>query len=166
MTSAAAFIAGDWGTSNLRLALCDRDGRPLDTRKGPGAADSRGRFAEVFDTLNSEWRSAHGELPLLMCGMAGSAFGWLEAPYLPSPTELYELADALVQPRPGVSIVPGVRLHQSAGRSRRDAWRRNTAAGCAGRRARAGTGHGKATGLHAGTHTKWVALHGGVMQEF
>ena len=33
MTSAAAFIAGDWGTSNLTLALCDEDGQALETRK-------------------------------------------------------------------------------------------------------------------------------------
>ena len=44
-----AFIAGDWGTSNLTLALCDEGGHALETRKGPGAANSRGRFAEVFD---------------------------------------------------------------------------------------------------------------------
>ncbi len=166
MTSAAAFIAGDWGTSNLRLALCDRDGRPLDTRKGPGAADSRGRFAEVFDTLNSEWRSAHGELPLLMCGMAGSAFGWLEAPYLPSPTELYELADALVQPRPGVSIVPGVRCTNPLGAPDVMRGEETQLLGALAGALAPALDTGRQLVCMPGTHTKWVALHGGVMQEF
>ena len=56
MTFPAAFIAGDWGTSNLTLALCDEDGQALETRKGPGAADSRGRFEQVFDGLAADWR--------------------------------------------------------------------------------------------------------------
>jgi len=33
----ARYIAGDWGTSNLRLVLCDAGGTPLDSRTGPGA---------------------------------------------------------------------------------------------------------------------------------
>lgn len=51
--STPAFIAGDWGTSNLRLRLCAADGTALDSREGPGAADSRGRFAEVYDGLTA-----------------------------------------------------------------------------------------------------------------
>ena len=36
--SAAAFIAGDWGTSHLRLNLCDQLGNVLESKKGPGVA--------------------------------------------------------------------------------------------------------------------------------
>ncbi|HEY6126402.1 MAG TPA: 2-dehydro-3-deoxygalactonokinase, partial [Steroidobacteraceae bacterium] len=103
-----AFIAGDWGTSNLTLALCDEDGKAIERRKGPGAAESRGRFAEVFDGLSADWLAAHGALPAVLCGMVGSAFGWREAPYLPAPADLYELADDAVSPRDGVSIVRGM----------------------------------------------------------
>ena len=71
----AAYIAGDWGTSNLRLALCDVNGRALEIRKGPGAAESRERFAQVFDDLTADWMAAHGRLPVVLCGMVGSAFG-------------------------------------------------------------------------------------------
>ena len=78
-----AFIAGDWGTSNLTLALCDEDGNALETRKGPGAANSRGRFAEVFDELAADWLKSPGPLPSVLCGMVGSAFGWREAPHYP-----------------------------------------------------------------------------------
>src|SRR3954468_16310711 len=89
----AAFIAGDWGTSNLRLALCDARGAVLDTRSGPGAADSRGRFAEVFDSHPGDWRRTHGALPAILSGRAGSSFGWRKAAYLVCPAELAELAD-------------------------------------------------------------------------
>ena len=115
MTFPAAFIAGDWGTSNLTLALCDEDGQALETRKGPGAADSRGRFAEVFDELAAEWRKVHGPLPSVLCGMVGSAFGWREAPYLPCPADLYELAEDPVVVREGVTIVPGMRCTNPLG---------------------------------------------------
>ena len=32
----AAFIAGDWGTTHLRLFLCDRNGHVLEAKVGPG----------------------------------------------------------------------------------------------------------------------------------
>ena len=79
MTS-AAFIAVDWGTSNARFALCEAHGHPLEMREGPGAAQARGRLAEVFDEITAVWHEKHGQLPALMCGMVGSAFGWVEAP--------------------------------------------------------------------------------------
>src|SRR5687767_4288784 len=115
MTFPAAFIAGDWGTSNLTLALCDEDGQALETRKGPGAAQSRGQFAQVFDELSTEWTNTHGPLPAVLCGMVGSAFGWREAPYLPCPADLYELSAEPVVARDRVCIVPGMRCTNPLG---------------------------------------------------
>jgi hypothetical protein len=40
--------------------------------------------------------------------MVGSAFGWREAPYLPCPADLHELADSTIVVRDSVSIVPGM----------------------------------------------------------
>jgi 2-dehydro-3-deoxygalactonokinase len=82
---AAKFIAGDWGTSNLRLFLCDAEGAALDAISGPGAADSSGRFAPVFGSLTARWKESHGVLPAVLCGMVGSSLGWTQAPYLPCP---------------------------------------------------------------------------------
>ena len=159
-----AFIAGDWGTSNLRLALCDSDGHALETRKGPGAAESRGRFAEIFDDLTRGWRAGR-ELPALLCGMVGSAFGWCEATYLPIPAELGELADALVSPREGVHIVPGMRCTNPLGAPDVMRGEETQLLGALG---------GLAAGLDSdrhlvclpGTHTKWVSVRGGLVQEF
>jgi 2-dehydro-3-deoxygalactonokinase len=159
----AAFIAGDWGTSNLRLALCDAAGGVLELRKGAGAADSRGRFAEVFDGLAADWRGAHGELPAVLCGMVGSAFGWAEAPYLPCPAELAELADALVAVRPGVHIVPGMRCTNPLGAP--DVMRGEETQ-LLGAQQQARLGAGRQLVCMPGTHTKWVSLLDGIVQEF
>jgi 2-dehydro-3-deoxygalactonokinase len=58
--SAASFIAGDWGTSNLRLFLCNAQGVALDSTSGPGAAESHGRFAGVLCSLTAGWQGSNG----------------------------------------------------------------------------------------------------------
>ena len=162
--SAAAFIAGDWGTSNLRLALCDAEGQVLEVRKGPGAAESRGKHAEVFDSLSADWRRAHGELPTVLCGMAGSTFGWLEVPYLPCPAELYELAENPARVRDGVFIVSGMRCSNPLGAP--DVMRGEETQLLGARHLDASLEEGNQLVCMPGTHTKWVSLHKGVVQEF
>lgn len=165
MVSRAAFIAGDWGTSNLRLALCDADGVALETRRGPGAAEARGRFPEVFDSLTADWRSAHAGVPAVLCGMVGSTLGWREVPYLPCPGDLFELPDACTEVRGGVHIVPGLRCTNPLGAP--DVMRGEETQ-LLGARHPAGALREEARGLVCmpGTHTKWVSLHDGDVQEF
>ena len=162
--SAAAFIAGDWGTTNGRLMLCDAHGRVLDTRKVPGAAEARGRFAAVFDAATGEWRGTHGELPVILCGMAGSTLGWLEVPYLPCPADLTELDDALSSPRPGVFIVPGMRCTNPLGAP--DVMRGEETQLLGACELDAALARGRQLVCLPGTHTKWASLHEGVLQEF
>jgi 2-dehydro-3-deoxygalactonokinase len=66
---AASFVAGDWGTSHLRLFLCDAEGSVLDSGTGPGAADVSGRFSDAFESLTARWEQPHGALPAVLCGM-------------------------------------------------------------------------------------------------
>ena len=70
MPNTPAFIAGDWGTSNLTLALCDAGGDTLEMRKGPGAAESRGRFAQTFDELTASWLASGQLIEGLQIGRA------------------------------------------------------------------------------------------------
>jgi len=162
--SGAAYIAGDWGTSNLRLFLCAGDDRVLATASGPGAAESRGHFAEVFDGLTAAWRKDNGALPAVLCGMAGSAFGWVEAPYLSCPEEVASVALSLATPRAGVHIVPGMRCSNPLGAP--DVLRGEETQ-LLGALAQAPA---LATGRHLvclpGTHSKWVSLHDGVVLDF
>jgi 2-dehydro-3-deoxygalactonokinase len=160
----AAFIAGDWGTTNLRLTLCDAEGQTLDMRKGPGAAESRGKHAEIFETLSADWRRAHGELPAVLSGMVGSTIGWLEVPYLPCPAELYELAENPVRVRDGVFIVSGMRCSNPLGAP--DVMRGEETQLLGARHLDASLEEGSQLVCMPGTHTKWVSLHKGVVQEF
>jgi 2-dehydro-3-deoxygalactonokinase len=159
-----AFIAGDWGTTNGRLTLCDAQGKALDTRKVPGASEARGRFADVFDAATGEWRSAHGELPAILCGMAGSTIGWLEVAYLPCPADLTELDDALASPRPGVSVVPGMRCTNPLGAP--DVMRGEETQLLGACEIEPALANGRQLVCLPGTHTKWASLHEGVLQEF
>jgi 2-dehydro-3-deoxygalactonokinase len=161
--SAAAFIAGDWGTSNLRLRLYADDGGVLDSRDGPGAADSRGRFAAVFDELTSAWRAPR-PLPALLCGMVGSTFGWTEAPYLPCPEDVGGLADSLTRARPDVHVVPGMRCVNPLGAP--DVMRGEETQLLGALVLHPELGRGRHLVCMPGTHTKWVALHDGTVLEF
>jgi 2-dehydro-3-deoxygalactonokinase len=171
----ASFVAGDWGTSHLRILLCDTNGAVLDRRQGPGAAETRGRdsgdhdaahrYTVAFDSLTAAWEAAHGMLPAVLCGMVGSTIGWIHAPYVPCPAQPEQIVESCVTAHAGqVHIVPGLSC-----RNRLDApdflrgeetqilgalhlvpaLRRGTRILCL-----------------PGTHTKWVVLEEGSVREF
>jgi 2-dehydro-3-deoxygalactonokinase len=163
--SGASFIAGDWGTSNLRLHLCDAQGVALDGRTGPGAAECGGRFAEILRSLTAPCAASRPALPTVLCGMVGSNIGWAEAPYVACPALPEQIADASVALCDGrVHIVPGLSC-----RNRYDApdFLRGEETQILGalnlieplRRER------RLLCL-PGTHTKWVVLQDGAVREF
>ncbi len=94
------FIAGDWGTSNLRLYLCeikDRTASIIDTKFGAGVSQINGDFEEHFFNLAQEWLDASDDLPVLLSGMIGSTIGWREAPYLSCPVSTKAIAEGRLQ---------------------------------------------------------------------
>ncbi len=123
MTS-AALIAIDWGTSNLRAALLDTSGQPLEQRSAPGGvmAVKDGRFEEALRSLCGDWMAAH-DCALIASGMVGSRQGWKEAPYLDCPARIDTAARTLTTialPMPGGSarqlhIAPGLRYQEPTG---------------------------------------------------
>jgi len=166
----ASFVAGDWGTSNLRLFLCDAVGTPLDQKSGPGAADVAGpdraaRFAETFDSLTAPWKAANGELPVVLCGMVGSSIGWVQAPYVPCPTLPERIIDACCALRNGaIHIVPGLSCH-----NRFDApdFMRGEETQILGALTRIPElRQGTRLLCLPGTHTKWILLNDGVLRDF
>ena len=163
--SAPIFIAGDWGTSNLRLFLCDAQGVTHDSRNGPGAAQASGQFDRVFESLTAPWVEKYGVLPAVLCGMVGSNIGWALAPYAPCPTQPQQIVDACIALDGGrIQIVPGL--------------------SCRNRFAAPDVMRGEETqilgalGLHErlrqgrwilclpGTHTKWVVVEDGSVRDF
>jgi 2-dehydro-3-deoxygalactonokinase len=110
----ARFIAGDWGTSRLRLFLCG-DGAVLARREGPGIAEAGGRAAEIFAALTQDWEA---KLPALLCGMVGSTIGWREAPYCRCPAAPDAIAQAALRFDVGgrqIAIIPGLSCTNASG---------------------------------------------------
>jgi 2-dehydro-3-deoxygalactonokinase len=159
------FVAGDWGTSNLRLFLCDDSGAVLETASGPGAADSQGQFERVFDSLLAKWAAHPLESPVVLCGMVGSTIGWIQAPYLACPAKPEDIATACATLRDGrIRIIPGLSC-----RNRFDApdFMRGEETQILGAMAlQPALRQGRRLLCLPGTHTKWVMLDDGAVIEF
>lgn len=121
----AGLIALDWGTTALRAFRMDATGTVLETRHRPwgimnlppaahGVADPEpgAAFERALRDTCGDWLAAAPGVPLLACGMVGSAQGWHEAKYLPTPISLDELARGLTlvarRDGPPLHIVPGL----------------------------------------------------------
>jgi 2-dehydro-3-deoxygalactonokinase len=161
----ASFVAGDWGTSHLRLFLCNAQGVALARSHGPGAAAVSGNFASVFDSLLTEWEQRHGVLPAVLCGMVGSSIGWMQAPYVPCPANPEQIADACVQLRSGgVHIVPGLSCRNRLNAP--DFLRGEETQILGALNLVAALHQGRWLLCLPGTHTKWVVLEDGSVREF
>jgi 2-dehydro-3-deoxygalactonokinase len=104
-------IAIDWGTSSLRGALIDADGRVVEERafaRGILTVEP-GEFPAVFETCFGDWMTL--DALCLIAGMAGSQQGWVEAPYCPCPAGFDDVAARLAWIVPGrIAIVPGLSI--------------------------------------------------------
>ena len=125
MSPGAALVALDWGTTSLRAWLLDAGGAVLDSRRsGSGLltvtreardaeSDVGATFEAVFVRTCADWVTDRPDLPVLACGMVGSAHGWVDAGYRDVPTPLETSAADLVRidHRAGrLHVVPGLRL--------------------------------------------------------
>lgn len=154
------FIAADWGTTNRRAYLIGRDGRNVDEFEDGRGALSIGKGE--FPAAVAQIRERLGDLPLLLAGMIGSNRGWVEAPYVPCPAGIEQLAGKLVWVEPGrTAIVPGVSY---ADDTRADVMRGEEVQVLGALAA----GAVPADGLvcHPGTHNKWIRLRGGRIVAF
>ena len=160
------YIAGDWGTSRLRLSLCLGD-RVVETLQGPGIGDLREPAGEALRPLLAGWRQAHGPLPILLCGMAGSRNGWREAPYLPCPADLSTLGVAALRfeaDEAPVAIAPGLSCRSRLGSP--DVMRGEETQIAGAIALQPGLGTGRHLLCLPGTHTKWAHLQDGHVRDF
>nr|WP_279343606.1 2-dehydro-3-deoxygalactonokinase [Variovorax terrae] len=103
-------VAVDWGTSSLRGALFAPDGRVLEEQSFERGilTVERGGFATVFEACFDRWMRPPGSF-CLISGMAGSQQGWREAPYCPCPAGQPDVAARLTWIEPGrIALVPGL----------------------------------------------------------
>jgi len=163
--SSVRFVAGDWGTSNLRLFLCDASGTVLQSASGPGAADSQGRFEQVFDSLLVKWTNQPHEAPAVLCGMVGSTIGWVQAPYLACPARPEDIAMACATLRGGsIRIIPGLSCRNPFDAP--DVMRGEETQILGAMQLKPALREGRRLLCLPGTHTKWVLLEDGAVIEF
>jgi len=121
----AQLIALDWGTTSLRAYKLAAGGVVLEQRalssgimqlpKTPrviNAGECADGFELAFEDACGDWLDAQPDLPVIACGMVGSAQGWREAAYCETPANVANLGNSLqtVVSLRGtrVHIVPGV----------------------------------------------------------
>jgi 2-dehydro-3-deoxygalactonokinase len=153
------FIAVDWGTTNRRAYRIDPGGKSsgeFEDAKGILAIEGDGFSAAV-----AEIRERLGDHPLLMAGMIGSNRGWKDAPYVPCPAGIDDLAGKLVWAAEREAIIPGVSY---LGDDRADVMRGEEVQLLGG--VAAGLVDPDALVCHPGTHNKWAQLRGGKIHSF
>lgn len=158
-------IGVDWGTTSLRAYRLARDGTVLDRREAPLGilAVPPGGFAEVLREVAGPWLAA-GERRILLCGMVGSRQGWVEAPYLPCPAGLGDLAGATIAvpfAEAETRLVPGLACRDRHGVPEVMRGEETQILGAAGM-----TGMAEATLCLPGSHSKWARLRGGEVLGF
>jgi len=157
MRWADGFIAVDWGTTNRRAYLLDATGHRTDEFE-----DAKGVLTVTdFPAAVAEIRERLGDRPLLLAGMIGSNKGWVEAPYVPCPAGIDELAANLTWAGEREAIVPGVSY---IGQGRADVMRGEEVQLLGG--VAAGLVAKEALVCHPGTHNKWALLRGGIIKTF
>lgn len=155
-------VALDWGTSSLRGALLDDQGRVLEEKSSPQGILSvaAGGFPALFQDQFGGWMKVAGTL-CLIAGMAGSRQGWREAPYCPCPAGLAEVAARLLWLEPGrIALVPGFSTEQDGVP---DVMRGEESQVFGALEL---LGLQEAQLVLPGTHSKWVQVRGGRIERF
>jgi 2-dehydro-3-deoxygalactonokinase len=157
----AAFVAVDWGTSSFRGWLMTADDGALAETRGPEGMlhCATTGFAPVLADHVARL-GATQDLPVLICGMAGAKQGWIEAPYLYTPTRLDALHDGAqrVDTHGDVRILPGI---AQADATTPDVMRGEETQ-------LLGVTEPDFTGLVCipGTHSKWIQIESGSVVSF
>jgi 2-dehydro-3-deoxygalactonokinase len=171
LSAAGLFVAGDWGTSHLRLFLC-RQTQLLDQCAGPGVAHfapgpDAPSFPATLAGLLAPWMREHGTLPIWLAGMVGSRNGWHETPYVAAPADVRALAAAVFHFESAglaVAIAPGLRCTNPLGAP--DLMRGEETQICGALATNPQLAQERQILVLPGTHTKWVLLEQGQIVTF
>jgi len=172
-----ALITLDWGTSSLRAYAMGTSGQVLASRRSehgimhlPAAASglAADRFELALQGVCGEWLQEHPGVPLLACGMVGSAQGWKEAAYQPLPCRAADLSHAFTVMHRGsgspLHIVPG--LIQRGDMPNVMRGEETQIAGVLQSLARKGDALQRMVIGLPGTHSKWALVEDGAVTRF
>ncbi len=163
------YIAGDWGTTNLRLSLVDSiDGHCIAKSAGPGiGAISSDAIADMLDGMTEAWVHDYGVKRAVLCGMVGSNIGWTDAGYVDCPLPLEQLQRQFVETSSTnlqVSIVPGIRCRNPIGAV--DIMRGEETQLLGALSKNPNLYEGNQLVCMPGTHSKWVFMQDSVVENF
>lgn len=162
--SRVSFIAADWGTTNLRVWAIDTNDDIICKRTSDQGMNilKHDEFEPILVGLIEDLLSENTVMPIIICGMAGSKSGWVEAPYDSVPTKLSEhkgmVSPKTEDPRISVKILPGLKQKYPEDVMRGEetqiaGFLNNNAnfSGCL---------------CLPGTHTKWIVVENGLVASF
>lgn len=163
MSTTPALVAVDWGTSSFRLWLMSLDGTVLtEHRSHEGMSEVAGRGFETVLESHLEALAAPEHLPVVICGMAGSRQGWVEAGYIDTPADVTTIGEtATIVPGTArqIIIIPGLAVRSEA---EPDVMR--------GEETQLLGAHFDMPGgeryCMPGTHSKWVSMNGPTVTGF
>lgn len=116
--SSADTIFGDWGTSRLRLLRLSADGSVEARAEGPGIGTIQGSPADALRATLAELMPEGKPRATVLCGMAGSRNGLVEAPYAECPAHAADWcghAAGFDLDGIAVSVLPGLACTTPAG---------------------------------------------------
>lgn len=160
-------VAGDWGTSNLRLYRIE-GGNVVDRVVGPGIGNLGGATPQdVLRTALTSWRRAGDPTAIHLCGMVGSRNGWVEVPYVNCPADAATWAAQSARlPLDGIPVMIGAGLACTRSSGAPDVMRGEETQ-IFGAMAQTPS---LATGRHLialpGTHGKWATVEDGRVTRF
>jgi 2-dehydro-3-deoxygalactonokinase len=162
MNGSVAWIAVDWGTSNLRAWAMDDAGRAIANAASEAgmARLSRDDFEPTLLSVIDGWLASGRKTRIVACGMVGARQGWMEAPYasVPCTPVTQTVAPECRDRRIEVHILAGIRQHHPPDVMRGEETQ------IAGMLLREPGFEGVI--CLPGTHTKWAEVAGGIITRF
>lgn len=156
-------LLADWGTTSRRAWLLGEAGQIMaatEDRRGMAAVEPGG-WEAAFKELKRMLGGGEPRLSLL-AGMVGANRGWREAPYIPCPAGLDELAGGLCEVEQGpAAIVPGLCFRDGTSADVMRGEETQVLGAVA-----AGLAPPDCLACHPGTHTKWVVVRRGRVTAF
>lgn len=159
-----SWVGIDWGTTNIRAYHVASDNSLINhSSKQIHITDcAKSGFENTLNELIGPWQLPT-ETAILICGMAGSKMGWVEAPYVDCPASVSDLLQNAVQ-APGhnnITIIPGLSYRDDQGGYDVIRGEEVQLLGLF-----ASKGFSSGVICAPGTHSKWVVVKNQVIEQF
>ena len=177
--SSTYIIAGDWGTSTLRLYLIflsrSEPPRAVDNVQGLGvtmlAERTPEEFRRVIKELTQGWFNKYEIQRIILSGMIGSSVGWIEAPYSECPIDFKKHSEHAISTQVNgipCSIIGGLCTQNSLGLADVMRGEETQLLGVLSLSSKSDQGVQAPIELVAlpGTHNKWALIKDGKIDDF